>query len=58
MSKDEVWGGGNKTAEIVYHACEWDKNYLSNKLTNDLLVFLRKHKNTTKFVFMDEMING
>tara|TARA_Y100000310_G_scaffold345124_1_gene461997 strand:+ start:985 stop:1707 length:723 start_codon:yes stop_codon:yes gene_type:complete len=47
----------NKT-EIVYHACEWDKNYLGDKLTNELLVFLRKNKDIINFTFMDEMING
>lgn len=41
--------------EIVYHACEWDKNYLSKDLTLELEKFLKNSKNY-KFSFLDEMI--
>lgn len=44
--------------EIVYHACEWDKNYLGDQLTQELVGFLRTNKDNIKFCFMDEMING
>lgn len=36
---------------IVYHACEWDKNYLDVNKTNELIDFLTKI-NDKKFVFM------
>ena len=44
--------------EIVYHACEWDKNYLGDQLTQELITFLQQNKENIKFCFMDEMING
>lgn len=40
-----------KQLNIVYHACEWDKNYLSVVYTNDLIVFLKNIQNK-EFVFM------
>ena len=39
--------------EIVYHACEWDKNYLSVDQTKELSNYL-KSKNFT-FCFLEEM---
>ena len=45
--------------EIVYHACEWDQNYLSVEKTKELLEFLREHENgvvPTVFGFMEEML--
>ena len=44
--------------EIVYHACQWDKNYLDENKTSDLISFLKKHKDEISFCFMDEMIDG
>ena len=44
--------------EIVYHACEWDKNYLNDELNENLIKFLHLNKDKIKFCFMDEMING
>ena len=43
--------------EIVYHACEWDKNYLSKEKTKELASFLNKSKDV-KFAFMEDMLNG
>lgn len=40
---------------IVYHACEWDRNYLSKNMTNDLLDFLDLHKENIEFVFMEKL---
>ena len=34
-----------KNTDIVYHACEWDRNYLSKQLTKDLVSFLKQQKN-------------
>ena len=45
----------NKT-EIVYHACEWDKNYFSKKLSEDLSVFLEKNKDDIEFCFLERML--
>lgn len=36
---------------IVYHACEWDKNYLSTENTKELINFLKNIENKN-FVFM------
>jgi len=43
--------------EIVYHACDWDKNYLSKEMTDSLIGFLQKNKEDIKFCFMREMID-
>ncbi len=40
---------------IVYHACEWDRNYLSEKMTENLLKFLETHKSDINFVFMENL---
>ena len=44
--------------EIVYHACQWDKNYLDKDKADDLINFLKTHKAEIDFCFMDEMIDG
>lgn len=41
----------NEQLNIVYHACEWDKNYLSEEKMNDLIQFLNDIKNK-EFIFM------
>tara|TARA_R110001583_G_scaffold16272_13_gene66726 strand:- start:8828 stop:9544 length:717 start_codon:yes stop_codon:yes gene_type:complete len=46
----------NKT-EIVYHACDWDKNYLSDSLTGDLIEFIGDNISNIDFCFMREMID-
>lgn len=38
---------------IVYHACEWDKNYLSDELTDQLIAFLKNKE--VEYCFMEEM---
>lgn len=38
---------------IVYHACEWDKNYLSDDLTDQLIDFLKDKQ--VKYCFMEEI---
>lgn len=45
----------NKT-EIVYHATEWDKNFLSTKLKNNLVEFLNMHICDIDFCFIEELI--
>lgn len=44
--------------EIVYHACEWDKNYLSEAMTNDLMSFLLKHEHEIEFSFIGDLADG
>jgi predicted deacetylase len=44
--------------EIVYHACEWDKNYLDRNMTASLLSFLNENKEKIEFSFMDGFISG
>jgi len=42
--------------EIVYHACEWDRSYLSKEMTSDLDSFLSKHIEKFDFAFMENMV--
>jgi len=44
-----------KKTEIVYHACEWDKNYLSPSLTLELKYFLETNKDY-KFCFLKGLL--
>jgi len=39
--------------EIVYHACEWDKNYLDEQKTEDLARFLKNKIEDIDFCFME-----
>lgn len=48
----------SKKTEIVYHACEWDKNYLSSVHTNELKSFLNNNRKNIKFSFLKELANG
>ncbi len=41
--------------EIVYHACEWDKNYFSKALAKDLATFL-KSEDDINFSFIEGLI--
>lgn len=41
--------------EIVYHACEWDKNYFSNNLSDQLLRWL-KQQNDVSFEFIENLV--
>lgn len=43
--------------EIVYHACEWDKNYLSNDKVQELIDFLDTFEEK-KFCFIKDMLDG
>lgn len=40
---------------IVYHACEWDRNFLNKKHTEELIEFLKEHKSDVEFVFMEDL---
>ena len=42
--------------EIVYHACEWDKNYLSPELSAELKIFLRENSDKISFCFMGDLV--
>lgn len=44
--------------EIVYHACEWDKNYLDDQKVDELLKFLRYNQSDLEFCFIKELSNG
>jgi len=43
-----------RQTEIVYHACDWDRSYLSEEFTNDLRKFL-ENAGDLEFVFMEDM---
>ena len=45
----------NKT-EMVYHACEWDKNYLNEELTEELQTFLEDNGDDIEFCFMEDLL--
>ncbi len=40
---------------IVYHACEWDRNFLDKKHTEELIDFLTEHKDNIEFAFMENL---
>lgn len=42
--------------EIVYHACTWDKNFLSDKAVEELIAFLEKHEGEYEFAFIEELV--
>ena len=41
--------------EIVYHACSWDSNFLSDEQVKTLLDFLKENKGKFEFSFLEEM---
>ena len=41
--------------EVVYHACDWDKNYLDEKLASELISFIEKEEDKIDFQFMSGM---
>jgi hypothetical protein len=41
--------------EVVYHACEWDKNYLSIEFTRQLENWIQKMSNQLQFSFLSEI---
>lgn len=42
--------------EIVYHACEWDKNYLDLQKTSDLEKFLIENRDEIEFTFIEGLL--
>ena len=42
--------------EVVYHACEWDKNYLDVKKQDELSKFIENNIENLKFSFLKELI--
>ena len=42
--------------EVVYHACEWDKNYLNIEKCDELSKFIEYNISNIKFSFLKEMI--
>lgn len=42
--------------EIVYHACEWDRNFLSREKSEELVNFLLSTDKELEYCFMDGMI--
>lgn len=44
----------HENSEIVYHACEWDKNYLNVDLTNQLSEWIEKQDNF-EFCFIEQL---
>jgi predicted deacetylase len=43
------------SVEIVYHACEWDKNYLSKELANQLKTWIVSADHNPDFAFLEDM---
>ena len=46
----------HKKTEIVYHACEWDKNYLDIEKTKSLKDFLNVNKDNISFSFLEGLL--
>tara|TARA_R110000824_G_scaffold88574_5_gene217743 strand:+ start:187 stop:912 length:726 start_codon:yes stop_codon:yes gene_type:complete len=44
--------------EIVYHACEWDKNYFSKEMSSELGSFLRTNSGNYSFSFIEGLSDG
>ena len=44
-----------KNTVFVYHASEWDKNYLDENMANDLLLFLQQNIHMIRFKFMEDL---
>ena len=44
-----------KKYEVVYHACEWDKNYMSKDLTIQLKNWIDRNINRINFSFLSEI---
>jgi len=42
--------------EIVYHACEWDKNYLNFDKADELIKFLKPNEEKITFCFMGDLL--
>ena len=43
--------------EVVYHACEWDRNYLGNdKNFKNLQKWLRDNKDEIEFCFIEDLV--
>ena len=42
----------SEKTEIVYHACEWDKNYLDKEKTQSLIEFFKANYDKINFCFM------
>lgn len=40
--------------EVVYHACEWDKNYMSQEICENLKIFLLEQDNI-EFCFLEDL---
>lgn len=43
--------------EVLYHACEWDKGYLNDELTDRLIQWLDSNHWQTKFVFIEQLLD-
>jgi len=46
----------SEKTEIVFHACEWDANLLSDILTIELIQFLKDHEGQYKFSFIEGLL--
>ena len=44
-----------KECGIVYHACEWDRNYMNKKHTEELASFLSDHEDEIEYVFLKDL---
>ena len=41
---------------VVFHACEWLKNYLDVEKTKEIIEFLRKHEDSVEFCFLEDFL--
>jgi hypothetical protein len=45
-----------ENTEIVYHACNWDKNYLNNEQAENLIHFIKKDIDKIDFCFIGDLL--
>ena len=43
--------------EIVYHACDWDKNFLDHEKTTNLIEFLKENEGEINFSFISGLLD-
>ena len=46
----------SEKTEIVYHACEWDRNFFNKDMSENLKAFLSSERENIEFCFMEEML--
>ena len=46
----------NEKCGVVFHACEWLKNYLDKKNTQEIIEFIKKNEEDIEFCFLEDFL--